>query len=374
MKNQSLIQWTNFTGGPYLGCSPVSPGCVNCYAWDLVEARLWPILRRAYKLAGFADWETRPVWGDQATRVLTKGFWRDAIRVNKQAAARGERVKWFPSMIDWLDTMPAGIIDQDGNRLDPIAVLADFLDLIRRTPNIDWLLLTKRPENWTDLFMQILHRRSKAASKGGSGTLVTDPFEKWIINWVLRQKGPSNVWIGATCENQDYANKRIPALLKIPAICRFISYEPALGPIDFTDIVRSLDQLGGEHHFNALDLDGDNPEDDEDFHGATIDWIIVGGESGPKARHFNIEWARSTVAQCKDAGVPCFVKQLGDFPIATDFSPAKTAGLELILNQACDNRALIKLRAAKGGDESEWPADLRVRQFPTPIWNLKSAI
>src|SRR5438045_627533 len=113
MSDTTKIQWAEHTGGPYLGCSCVSPGCAFCYAMALALSRLEPIFRRAYKLAGFADWETRPVWGDKATRVLSKGFWTDARRINAKHAKEGTRGRWFPSMIDWLDTMPSGIIDQD---------------------------------------------------------------------------------------------------------------------------------------------------------------------------------------------------------------------------------------------------------------------
>lgn len=145
---KSSIEWTEQTGGPFLVCTEVSPGCANCYARELMQNRLKGIVRCAYKAAGFADWETRPVWGKTAPRVVTKGFWRNARAVNRLAVKEGVRVKWFPSMIDWLDEMPAGIIDQDGKCLDPLDVLAVFLRLVAETPSIDWQLLTKRPENF----------------------------------------------------------------------------------------------------------------------------------------------------------------------------------------------------------------------------------
>lgn len=349
MIEQSLIQWTHYTGGPFLGCSPVSPGCANCYAWELMLARLFPIVRRAYKLAGFADWETRPVWGDKATRVLTKGFWKKALSLDRQAAKSGQRYRMFPSMIDWLDTMPAGIIDQEGNKLDPIAVLADFLDLIRRTPNLDWLLLTKRIENWLRLMGD-----AYAYACFQSSSEMRD-LSTWLMDW-RDGRPPQNIWLGVTAEDQPHANERVTALLQIPAALRFVSYEPALAPINF----RGLEDAD-RNSFDALT----DP-------GPRIDWIIVGGESGPKARPFNIQWARSVVAQCQSAGVACFVKQLGSNPI-TEPGP---------LTWPTED--------PKGGDMSEWPEDLRVRQFPSPspirmgegrgegqqsqISNLKSAI
>jgi protein gp37 len=352
MKDQSKIQWTNFTGGPYMICSAVSPGCANCYAWDLMLARLWPVVRRAYKLAGFEDWETRPIWGDQATRVLTKGFWRDAIRVNKQAAAKGERVKWFPSMIDWLDKMPAGIIDQEGKRLDPIAVLADFLNLIRLTPNIDWLLLTKRTENWRESIQLVID----GIEEENPDSEEVD-FLMWITEWFFDEKPPANVWIGCTVENQEYADKRILELLKIPAVCRFVSYEPALGPVDFTQIKEAPFTV-----INALTGEGIKAE----YAPRWVDWIIVGGESGPKAREFKIEWAADTVRQCRSAGIACFVKQLGAFPTcenANAFDWPDDA--VLVENGSCVASCLARLKDKKGGDMAEWPEDLRIREFPS---------
>lgn len=162
MSEKTNIAWTDHTGGPWLICSMVSAGCTNCYAMLLMLTRLGPLVRKAYKAAGFKDWETRPIWGDKATRVLSKGFWADAKRINAQHAKAGTRGRWFPSMIDWLDEMPAGIIDQDGNKLDPVAVLADFLKLIHDTPNLDWLLLSKRPENFLPrlrLVMELVDRK-----------------------------------------------------------------------------------------------------------------------------------------------------------------------------------------------------------------------
>jgi protein gp37 len=332
MKDFSKIQWTHYTGGPWMICDPVSPGCANCYAWELMENRLGggenSVVRKAYKAAGFEDWKTRPVWGKTATRVLTKGFWRDALRLNKQAGQKGERYRMFPSMIDWLDEMPAGIIDQeDGKKLEPIQVLADFLDIIRRTPNLDWLLLTKRPENWRTRLEAAMDYELPHKFTESSACLD-------FINAWLRGYAPANVWIGVTCENQEYADTRIPELLKIPAVCRFISYEPALGPVDFTPFI------GRASVPTSRDLN----------------WIIVGGESGSKARQFEMDWARSTIDQCKAAGVPCFVKQMGAKPSIV-VSPHQAVPSSIIKDK-------------KGGDMAEWPEDLRVREFP----NFKSQI
>jgi len=231
MSETTGIQWTDHTGGPYLGCSCVSPGCTFCYAMALALTRLERIFRTAYKRAEFSDWETRPVWGDKATRVLSKGFWNDARRINANHAKEGTRGRWFPSMIDWLDKMPGGIIDQDGKPLDPIEVRSNFLKLIYETPNLDWLLLTKRPENFFEHIGEVyMHEVHTGPNSGRS-------FRLWLAGWESELAPPDNVWIGASCEDQQRANERVPHLLKIPAIVRFLSLEPLLGPINLRTII-----------------------------------------------------------------------------------------------------------------------------------------
>jgi len=203
----------------------------------------------------------------------------------------------FPSLCDWLD--------EDV----PIEWLADFLKLIHDTPNLDWLLLTKRPENF--------HRVDEAED------LLGDEAAEMVHAWASEGEAPKNVWIGVSCENQEYADKRILELLKIPAKIRFVSAEPLLGPIDFYFYQNGFK---GEHY---------------------LDWVIIGGESGPKARPCVVEWIRDIVLQCKRASVPCFVKQLGTNP---QFNRDSTQ---------------LYFRHKKGGEPKEWPEDLRVRQFPS---------
>jgi protein gp37 len=141
------------------------------------------------------------------------------------------------------------------------------------------------------------------------------------VSWPLR-----NVWIGVSAEDQERADDRVPELLRTPAAVRFVSYEPALGPLELERWMRrNSDALG--------------------YLGSALDWVIVGGESGPHARPFDIAWARSAVLQCKTAGVAVFCKQLGSNAHHFPLGP-------------------LKLKSRKGDDPREWPKDLRVREWP----------
>jgi protein gp37 len=174
------------------------------------------------------------------------------------------------------------------------------------------------------------------------------------IRRLVRRAGPStinvwpipNLWMGVSVESQEYAGERIPRLLQTPAAVRFVSYEPALGPVDFGRWMGGLD----------VSRDGDGDDLGSASGGSDLDWVIVGGESGPLARPFDIQWARSTVEQCRSAGVACFVKQLGAVPY--------DSAARLSLDGPDSHAVALDLADPKGGDPAEWDADLRVREFP----------
>jgi protein gp37 len=250
----------------------------------------------------------------------------------------------FPSLCDWLDDEV------------PIEWLADFLRLIFLTPNLDWLLLTKRPENWSKRVEGVLQWIQCC---DGFDYLDAPhpllPLRNWLADWFVLRKSPANVWILVSVEDQKRADERIPELLRIPARVRGLSAEPLLGPVDLT---RVMFPTMNDHHGNKqpphpenclIDSISDHArkqfESLRDVHMAHVDWVIVGGESGPKARACNVEWVRSIVQQCKVAGTAVFVKQLGAFPVL-----------------GREDAQII--RDKKGGDISEWPDDLRVREFP----------
>lgn len=309
------IEWAHDTFNPWRGCEKVSAGCKNCYAESLVTGR-----------------QGLQVWGAQAERrIAAESTWKQPLKWNKKAAAEGVRRRVFcASLADLFE-------DYRGpSEREIVEARAKLWHLIQNTPSLDWLLLTKRPERIAVL------------------------LAGWMKDW------PANVWVGCTAENQECAEERISHLLKIPAVVRFVSYEPALGPIDF-DLGRC--DVHNRQHI-AVNAQGeycgecaaDNENGELSFghwldpcaspKQAGINWIIVGGESGTGARPFDVRWARRTVLQCRDAGVPVFVKQLGARP----FDPEWTGG-EIV-------QAPVRLKDRKGGDMEEWPEDLRVRQIP----------
>lgn len=207
----------------------------------------------------------------------------DAIGACPECDSKLRRPRVFcASLADWLDDEV------------PIEWLADLLDLIRVTPNLDWLLLTKRPENFKRRLQAVVDMIPRTGIDVGTAMLrarVELMLRGWHdITYSAPEIGIENYWIGTTVEDQQRADERIPYLLDIPAKVRFLSCEPLLGPVDF-----------------ELTLD------DQDIHPRhnPISWIIAGGESGPGFREFNPDWARSLRDQCAAAGVAFLAKQMG---------------------------------------------------------------
>ncbi len=259
MSANSKIEWTDHTFNPWIGCTKVSPACDHCYAERSTPSRTLGV-----------------TWGaGQPRRRTTLSNWMTPFRWNDQAnafmAQHGRRQRVFCASL-------ADVFDNEV----PDEWRADLFDLIDATPNLDWLLLTKRIGNVRDMMRRILR----------PGTL------------------PPHVWLGATICNQAEAERDIPKLLATPARVRFLSIEPLLAPVELTDLV--IKERLGEQHYSALECDVD-PEDDGDWGGATVDWVIVGGESGPNARPMHPDWARSLRDQCQAAGVPFLFKQWGEW-------------------------------------------------------------
>jgi protein gp37 len=236
MAKDSSIEWTDHTFNPWWGCTKVSPGCEHCYAeaWaKRVGERIW----------GF----------NQERRFFTDKHWAEPLKWNAEAAKLRQRKRVFcASMADVFEL-----------RSDLDLWRERLWGLIDATPWLDWLLLTKRPQN-------------------------IEKKVPWTNDW------PANVWIGATVEDQKRAIERLPILLKFSAKCRFLSCEPLLGPVDLTVWIHNRPQ-------NLYE----------------INWVIAGGESGANARAMLPGWARKLRDQCQEAEIPFHFKQWGHWaPVA----------------------------------------------------------
>jgi len=336
MSDTTKIQWADATFNPWEGCTKVSDGCKHCYA----EAR-------NNRFSGGANWGP-----GKPRRRTTSANWLKPVKWNEQPwicdacgtahAVPGQicmqagcdcetkhRLRVFPSLCDWLDDEV------------PIEWLADFLQLIYRTPNLDWLLLTKRPENWINRIAEAMVYLDKEWMAGQAN--MRSSVGHWLGSWLEGQvagafrglaKNPQNVLLGVSVENQAMADQRIPELLKIPARVRFLSVEPMLEAIDFK---KTGDVMKSVMPFYGLTND------------VSIHWVIFGGESGSQARPCYQEWIRDGVRQCQSAGIAVFVKQLGQNSMTRDTK----------------ERDWRPFKDNKGGDMAEWPNDLRVREFPT---------
>lgn len=268
----SKIEWCDHTFNPWEGCTKVGPGCDHCYAET-----------RNNRFGGGN-------WGPGAPRRRTsEANWKKPLKWNQDASQKGVRYRVFcASLADWLD-----------NEIH-IEWLMDLLELIWQTPELDWLLLTKRIGN-------CLGRLEAAQTYFHQGTGWPAGLIEWIDSWV-EGNPPSNVWLGATVVNQKEADRDIPKLLESPGNVRFLSMEPLLGEVS----LRWLNAWPENAPTTAMNPYNRGPTDHLDGL-RLIDWVIVGGESGPGARPLHPRWVRSLRDQCVAAGVPFLFKQWGEW-------------------------------------------------------------
>jgi protein gp37 len=329
------IEWSDFTVNPFrfrnlktgkVGhhCAKISPGCKNCYS---------SAMQAGPYLSGLTFIEENKPKG--------KFFLEE--RALEQVLHRRKPVRIF-----WCDMTDMFLADYPDEWIDRcFAVMA-------LTPQHTHQVLTKRAARMREYFARDAHARWWSIESIANELATKYHLRHCDRDGVLLVKFPSetmerplpNVWLGVSVEDQQRADERIPLLLRTPAAVRFISAEPLLGLVDLTRInyTAALRVLTGAW------FDGWDSGDD----GTQLAWVIVGGESGPDARPFDLAWARAIVAQCKAAGVSCFVKQLGARP----FAMVQPTGFE------APYRVEPEFADRKGGDPSEWPADLRVREMP----------
>ena len=285
----TAIEWTDSTWNPTTGCDRVSPGCAHCYALTLA---------RRLKAMG------QPRYQKDGGKASGLGF---GLTMHEDSLS-------LP--LSW--KKPRRVFVNSMSDLFHEEVTVDFIDrvfaVMALTPQHTYQILTKRPERMREYMNTLMsgHRNVALAAR-----LMVDSTETSKECWstsdeVLKAlfRGPKgltieplpNVWLGCTVENQHFADERIPILLDTPAAVRFVSVEPMLGPVDLCNLP-SVSGIGRYLDSLYLSEGSDLP--------ARLDWVIVGGESGPKHRPFDPDWARSIVAQCREARVAAFVKQLG---------------------------------------------------------------
>lgn len=263
MGENSNIEWTHHTFNPWIGCTRVSDGCKFCYAEEMMDHRYG-----------------RVKWGKGQARSRTSAaYWKQPLKWNQDAEIAGTRARVFCASL-------ADVFDDEV----PEEWRLDLWVLISETPNLDWLLLTKRPQNIVDMIPW-----SDLESLRGTSAQV----DYW-----------NNVWLGTTVENQKAADERIPILLQVPAAVRFLSVEPMIGPVVLTNVSAPVDDV--PFFIDALagcvyPSNGHGPSPCE-----AISWVICGGESGQGARVMLPGWARLLRDQCAAAGVPYLFKQWGE--------------------------------------------------------------
>lgn len=352
--SETTIEWTDKTWNPVRGCNRVSPGCDNCYA-----------MRVAHRFSG--EGKASLFVGDDAKMP---GPYHGLTTIRKGKVDWAGVARFVPEQLGaplhW--KKPRRIFVNSMSDLFHHSVtneqIAAVFGVMAACPQHTFQVLTKRPERmaewvaWAmtsarDCNLGIVEFLMTHSDRVGSVSTIDVRVDFRFVRFPL-----PNVWLGVSAENQDTANERIPLLLKVPSAVRFVSAEPLLGPIDFS-VEYFTAKLGkypfpnleGKHRTKLIDL---------------VDWVIVGGESGPGARPCDVEWIRSIVRQCAAAATACFVKQLGATFYVPDGEPLGdiNSGWSAYACSGLYNDRLTRLEDRKGGDVSEWAHDLRVRQMP----------
>lgn len=357
------ISWTDYSWNPTRGCNLASPGCASCYAMKLA----WRFAGIGKPFAGLVKMGKRgPQWTGDTLFVLK---------------ALAEPLGWTGQPVVFVDSMSDLFFDAFTDEQ-----IAAVFGIVAVTPAIRYMVLTKRAERMRKWFERIadpapligeeapvfswaretvaLRCALMAARLLRGGGMEKEASRVMEAAIAAQEAGPipwplSNLAAGVSVENQEWADRRVPELVRVPAAMRFISQEPTLELVRYgVDQDATANRLGmftcpkchgcGENHTGGLDLDA-NPLGTSCRHcngsGAAIDLVIFGGESGSGARHCAIEALQAGVAECRRAGVAPYVKQVGRFP---------TSGL-----------AVLRLNARQKGDNpAEWPADLRIQEMP----------
>lgn len=365
------IAWAHSTWNLWRGCTKYSAGCDNCYA----------------EAAAGQNPKVLGHWGPKGPRVVgAEAYWKQSAKWDAEARRGGVRKRVFVNAFaDFFEQYDGAMVDTKGRRLYedgtnewltqeeigqpgrlmlPALTMDDVrlraLEAIANCPHLDFLLLTKRAEH-------IL---------GTLQGLAADPRESLgrqvCRNW-LAGDYPPNVWLGVSVEDQQQAWLRIERLKEVPAACRWLSVEPMLGRVDLRPwLCPNRERDRGYSFYSHVDTCAWNcyyscggvASTPDPFH-----WVVIGGESDNNgkdvARDCHLEWVRYLTRQCQAHRVPVFVKQLGSSPVRSmDLNDHPD---DIHLPMRVDDPAQLlrlQLRNRKGEDMAEWPADLRLHQFP----------
>lgn len=335
MPTKTSIEWTDYSVNPLRArahgkrgwsCAKTSPGCLNCYS-EAINKRFGNGLD--YNGAGVKA----------ADHYLAMNELAEILKFRPKPPFKNDRNRCMVFPFDMTDLFGDWV---------PDSVIDTFMAVVALRPDMDFMVLTKRADrlplyhNGDDLGHRVamtvaswisappardfLAKQKDRCAKLYAKTIQGKPD---YYSWQLPL---ANLWQGVSAEDQTRAEQRLPGLLKANVAVRFVSYEPLLGPIDVLRIEKEVGSAKGG--CPALPL---------------LDLGIIGGESGSGARPCNVEWIRSLIDQHKQAGIACFVKQLGSEP--------RPSALP-------SDVAVRYIKHPKGGDPQEWPPDLRVRQFP----------
>lgn len=376
----SSIEWTSETWNPVLGCSRVSAGCEHCYAETFVHRGLTEAHRGL------------TVLGKHGPR------WKGTVRFLPERLETP--LRWKKPRRVFVNSMSDLFHEALSNEQ-----IAAVFGVMAACPQHMFQVLTKRAKRMREWFAWIADRASGGMpaeidvrgyacyvlSRLSPHGLLPIGIDSGLNRTPVEPRWPlPNVHLGVSCEDQATAAERIPDLLACPAAVRWVSYEPALAAVDFGHL--DVEAAGSHPEWCVIDAltgrhrDMGRPCPDVPH----LDWIVVGGESGPRARPFDLAWARSVITQCRTANCPAFVKQLGGAPYerAEAFGPG-AAGYDPsnILEAGSRPRPpqmdgwtrvttaeesafyrYPRFADRKGGDWSEWPADLRVRMWPGEAW------
>lgn len=349
----SNIEWTDSTWNPARGCSRVSAGCDNCYA-----------IGQAHRFS-----EPGAPYDGLTTLRRGKPDWVGMARL--VPAMLDRPLRWKKPRRIFVNSM-SDLFHESLSNEDIAAVFG----VMAAAPQHTFQVLTKRPKRMREWFEWVTPNEDGTICDAADEALMKAGFDT-VHRWRLLRHLPRELWplpnvhLGVSVEDQRTADERIPILLDTPAALRFVSAEPLLGPLDLSRYMWPVCESWPSQFTSP---------DEARKAGATVNrrrlglvladcvflqWVIVGGESGPGARPCNVDWIRTVVRDCKSAGVPVFVKQLGSASL--DPGNAEPTG-RFRTNESTGKRELEvtvrRLRSKKGDDPEEWPEDLRVREFP----------